>query len=83
MENLAVIGDSTCNRAASICVARVKTNITLKIDSGILREIKVLAAETGGSVSSLVSSKLEEIVRERKGYSRSKKSAIARLRAGF
>jgi hypothetical protein len=61
----------------------MKRNITLKIDSGILREIKVLAAETGSSVSSLVSSKLEEIVRERKAYSRSKKSALARLRAGF
>lgn len=61
----------------------VKTNITLKLDSDLLREAKVLAAETGTSVSALLAERLEQVVRERKGYERARKSAIARLRAGI
>ena len=61
----------------------MKTNITLKIDSEILREIRIIAAEEGSSISGLLSSKLQEIVRQRKSYARSKSRALARLRKGF
>ena len=61
----------------------MKTNITLKLDTDILREARILAAEEGLSVSSLLAAKLEEVVRERKGYDRSRRRALARLRAGF
>jgi hypothetical protein len=58
----------------------MKTNITLKIDSEILREVRIMAAEEGSSISGLLASKLEEVVRQRKSYARSKKRALARLR---
>ena len=56
------------------CAARrtvlmaMKANITLKIDSDLLRAAKVLAAE--------------EMVRERRNYERAHKRALARLREG-
>ena len=44
----------------------MRTNITLKLDAAILREIRILAAEQGHSISALLAAKLEEILRERK-----------------
>jgi hypothetical protein len=61
----------------------MKTNITLKIDAEILREIKIIAAEQGSSISGLLASKLQELVSQRKSYERSKRRALARLRKGF
>lgn len=61
----------------------MKANITLKLDAEILREARILAAEEGLSVSALLAAKLDEIVRQRKGYDRSRKRAVARLRKGF
>ena len=61
----------------------MKTNITLKLDSELLREVRVLAAEEGTSVSALLAERLEKIVREHKAYSRAKKRALARLREGL
>ena len=61
----------------------MKTNITLKLDAGLLREMRVLAAEEGTSISALLADKLEQIIRERKAYDRAKKRALARLREGF
>lgn len=62
---------------------KMKANITLKLDSDVLREARILAAEEGRSVSALLAAKLEEIVRQRKGYDRARKRALARLRKGF
>jgi hypothetical protein len=73
----------THNGAARIYVLIMKTNITLKLDSEILREVRIMAAEQGSSISGLLASKLEEIVRQRKSYARSKRRALARLRKGF
>jgi hypothetical protein len=61
----------------------MKTNITLKLDTDILREARILAAEEGVSISGLLATTLEEIVRHRKGYDRSRRRAVARLRNGF
>ncbi len=61
----------------------MKTNITLKLDTDVLREARILAAEEGLSISGLLAAKLDEMVRQRKGYDRSRKSAVARLRKGF
>ena len=57
----------------------MKTNITLKLDSKILREARVMAAEQGRSISGLLSEKLQEIVRDRKRYDRARRRALARL----
>lgn len=61
----------------------MKTNITLKLDSEILRQVRIIAAEQGTSISGFLASKLEEIVNHRKSYARSKKRALARLGKGF
>lgn len=61
----------------------MKTNITLKLDSELLREAKMLAAEDGTSISALLGARLAELVRERKAYDRAKKRALARLREGM
>jgi hypothetical protein len=61
----------------------MKTNITLKIDADLLREARILAAMEGSSISALLAAKLEQTVREQKGYSQARRSALARLRKGF
>jgi len=61
----------------------MKTNITLKIETELLRQARVLAAEEGTSISALLATRLEQAVRERKGYHQARKSALARLRKGF
>ena len=61
----------------------MKTNITLKLDAELVREARILAAEEGSSVSRLLAARLEELVRERKGYARARRRALARLRIGF
>ncbi len=61
----------------------MKANITLKLDADVLREARILAAEEGLSVSALLAAKLDEIVRERKGYDGARKRAVARLRKGL
>ena len=61
----------------------MKTNVTLKLDAALLREARVIAAEEGRSISSLLADRLEEIVRARKAFDRARRRAIARLREGF
>jgi hypothetical protein len=61
----------------------MKTNITLKLESALLREVKILAAEEDTSISALLAARLEQIVRERKTYDRARKRALARLREGL
>jgi len=63
----------------------MKTNITLKLDAALLREIRILAAEKGTSVSALLAAHLEQILSERKSrtYDRSRRRALARLREGM
>jgi hypothetical protein len=61
----------------------MKTNITLKLDSVLLREAKILAAEEGTSLSAMVAAQLEQIVRQRKTYERARRRALARLREGM
>jgi hypothetical protein len=61
----------------------VKTNITLKIDSDLVREAKVLAAREGTSVSRLLAEHLEGLIRRDKAYEAAKRRALARLRKGL
>jgi hypothetical protein len=79
--------DANLNRtytsAARKCVRLMKTNITLKLDTSLLREIRILAAEEGTSISAMLAARLEQIVRERKNYDRSRRRALARLRDGM
>ncbi len=61
----------------------MKANITLKIEADLLREARVLAAEEGTSISALLASRLEQLVRERTGYNQARRRALVRLRTGF
>jgi len=61
----------------------MKSNITLKLDTDLLREIRILAAEQGTSISAMLAARLEQIVRERRTYERARKRALARLRKGL
>lgn len=61
----------------------MKTNVTLKIEAKLLREARILAAEEGTSISALLAARLEQAVRERKGYQQARRRALARLRRGF
>ena len=56
------------------------TTISLKLGASLLREIKILAAENGMSMNTFLTSRLEEIVRERKAYNQARRRALARLR---
>lgn len=60
----------------------MKTNVTLKLDAGLLREVRVAAAEQGRSLSALLTERLESVMRERKSYERARRRALARLRDG-
>jgi hypothetical protein len=61
----------------------MKANITLKLDANLLREARILAAEQDTSISAMLSERLEQIVRDRKGYQLARKRATARLRKGM
>jgi hypothetical protein len=61
----------------------MKTNITLKLDADLLREVRILAAEEGTSISALLAARLQKMVEERRAYDRAKRRALARLREGF
>jgi hypothetical protein len=61
----------------------MKRNVTLKLDEALLKEGRVLAAEQRSSISRMLAEKLEEAVRERSGYDRARKRALARLRVGM
>jgi hypothetical protein len=61
----------------------MKTNVTLKIEADLLREARILAAEEDSSISALLAAKLEQAVRERRGFQQARRSAVARLRKGF
>lgn len=60
-----------------------KTNVTLRLDAGLLREARVLAAEEGTSVSRLLAERLEDLVRRHKAYDSARRRALSRLREGY
>jgi len=61
----------------------MKANITLKLDVDLLRQVRIMAAEEGTSISALLASRLDNIVRERRAFDRARRRALARLREGF
>lgn len=56
-----------------------KTNVTLKISTELLREIKILAAREGTSISALLSELLEERVKKDLDYEGAKRRALDRI----
>ena len=61
----------------------MKTNVTLKLDADLLREVRIMAANEGTSISALLAERLEKMVRERKAYDTARRRALTRLKEGF
>jgi len=61
----------------------MKSNLTLRLESDLLREAKVLAARKGTSVSRLMADQLEALVRQDRVYEQSERRALERLERGF
>jgi len=60
-----------------------KHNVTLSIESDLLREAKVLAAQRGTSVSRMLSEELERLVCQDRAYDAARRRALARLDRGW
>jgi hypothetical protein len=60
-----------------------KQNITISIDSEIIKKAKVLSAKRMTSVSRLLGRELERLVEEAEHYEQAKKKALAYLKSGF
>jgi len=61
----------------------MKTNVTLKLDADLLREVRIMAASEGTSISALLTARLEKMVRERRAYDGARRRALARMEQGF
>ena len=60
-----------------------KSNITLKIDTQLLRKIKILAAKQETSISALLNALLEEKVGKDSEYEQAKERALVRMKEGL
>jgi len=61
----------------------MKTSITLKIESSLLREARILVTGQGTSISALLVARLEQLVRESKAWECARRRALVRFRKGF
>jgi hypothetical protein len=61
----------------------MKSSVTLKIEADLLQEAHLIAAEEDSSISAMLSARLEEAIRKRKGYEQARRSALERLRSGY
>ncbi len=59
------------------------TNITIKIESSLARDARVLAASRGTSLSRLVTEQLSRLVQEEQAYAAAKQNALKSLHSGF
>ena len=60
-----------------------KTNITLKIDTDLLKKVKILAAQRESSITALITDLLEEKLEKDLDYEQAKQRALARLEKGY
>ena len=67
----------------NIVVKNTKSNITLKLENELLRKARILAAEEDTSISAIVARQIEKAVREREGYGRARRQALAAMRKGL
>ena len=55
------------------------TNVTLRVETELLRQARVLAAQRGTSLSRMLSEQLEELVGREAAYEAARGRALARL----
>ncbi len=58
-------------------------NITIKVESDLVQDAKVLAAKRGTSLSRLVAEQLRAMVQQDQLYAAAKNNALSHLRRGF
>ena len=58
-------------------------NITIKVESDLVQDAKVLAAKRGTSLSRLVAEHLRAMVQQDQIYAAAKSNALRKLRRGF
>jgi len=61
----------------------MKRNITLKLESQLLRQARILAAEQETSISALLAKQLEKTIRDREGYELARRQALGTIRKGL
>ena len=61
----------------------MKQNITLSVDTDLLRSARILAAERDISVSKLLAEELERLVRDNQARQRARQQAMAALERGY
>jgi len=59
------------------------TNITIKIESSLAQDARVLAARRGTSLSRLVSEQLQLLILEDQAYAAARQNALQALKSGF
>jgi predicted transcriptional regulator len=57
-----------------------KSNITLKLDTDLLRELRILAAKRDTSISALLSDYIRQVLVNDDDYQAAKERALARMR---
>lgn len=58
-------------------------NVTLSLPKNLLRQVKVLAARRGTSISALLSALIADAVRQEDEYESARERALARLEQGY
>lgn len=76
---------STYNRAARVyvLVMNAKSNITLKLDTDLLRKVKVAAAQQNTSISQYLTDQLRKALENNADYERAKRRAFKLMEEGF
>lgn len=60
-----------------------RQNLTISLKAETIRQVKVLAASRGTSVSRLVAKLVQQLVDEDRAYEASRRAALAYLEQGF
>jgi hypothetical protein len=60
-----------------------KQNITVAIESTLLKQARAIAARRGRSVSALLADELRELIGEDRAYEAARQSAKSMLQSGF
>ena len=63
--------------------AKQKSNITLRLDRDVLREMRILAAERDTSISELVTVKFREEISQKRVRQIAQMKSLARMRRGY
>lgn len=61
----------------------MKQNITLALDKGLIKKLRVIAAQRSTSVSQMLTEELQQIVERAERYEIAKRQALAALDSGF